>query len=417
MFVRRIVSYALFAMIGASLVMCTTTAPPPSPLTDQTEMTSRIVTLMPSSVHHRAQWASAIITALSAQHIKATADNVCAVVALIEVGSNYQPNPRLHAPDRLVHLELTRQAHAHHIPAMILARALRVTSPDGRSYADRQASIQTEFDLYTFFQDMIQQLSAGKHGRRIQNPVSRAGSMQVPILFALHHPPFVDQQPTNDASALFSLRPGIAAGVAYLFDHPEDQRTLEERLADYFLAPYASRNAALQAALAKITGEAIQLDGNLTDQSPTARWIKRYSDPLGLSVDDITHGLEHGQDGQLKQTRLFQRIMALAQQQTGSVLPSFVIAATTLKPLTNGEKVASQPIVNRLQQRWRTCVATMPPLLEPDKALMPAPPHKPDFIMAIPLGPRQLIHPEKIGGCFEQARSACDGRACRHAQS
>ena len=359
MFIRRFISSALFATIGASLVMCTTATRPPAGLTDQAKMTSRLVTSMPSSVHHPRQWANAIINALTAQHVETSADNLCAILAVIELGSNYQANPRLHTPKRLVRLELMRQAHAHHVPAMILARALRLTSPDGRSYADRMANMQTEFDLYTFFQDMTEQLSAEKRGRRIQNPVTRAGSMQVPLLFAIRHPQFVEQQPTSDAAALFSLAPGIAAGVAYFFDHPEDQRTLEERLGDYFVAPYASRNAALQAALAKISGEAILLDGNLTDSSPAAQWIKRHPDQLGLSVDDITRGLAHRQDGQLKQTVLFQRIMALAQQQTGSVTPSFVVAATNLNLLPLGGKVASAPIVNHLQQRWRTCIATM----------------------------------------------------------
>ena len=354
---QRVVGSALLATVSASLVMCAATVPHSLPAR-QADMAAHISARIPSSTHHRDAWADAVISALTAQRIDATTDNVCAVLAVIAVASNYQNDPRVTAPEKAVRLELGRQAHAHHIPAVALARAMRVTSPDGRSYSNRIGDIRTQSDLYWFFDDIIRQLSADNQSRRLHNPVTTAGPMQVPIAFAMAHPAQFSHPADGFPSTLFTLQPGIASGVAYLFDHPNDQRSIMDRLGDYFVAPYASRNAALQAALAGITGERIALDGNLSARSPTAQLIARYRDRLGLTEETIAVGLRHAHDDQFEQTLLYQQLMALAQR-TASATTLRIVPETPVRRLPNFEKVSNRQLVNGMEMAWHTCVGAM----------------------------------------------------------
>ena len=355
---RRVVGFALIAAVSGSLVMCAAPVPHSLPA-HQADLVARISARMPSSTHHRNAWAEAVISALTAQRIDTTADNVCAVLAVIAVASNYQTDPRVNAPEKGVRLELGRQAHAHHIPAVTLARAMHVTSPDGRSYSNRIADIRTQSDLYWFFDDIIRQLSTDKQSRRLHNPVTTAGAMQVPIPFAVAHHALLSHPADGFPSPLFTLRPGIAWGVAYLFDHPNDQRNIMERLADYFVAPYASRNAALQAALAGITGERIVLDGNLSARSPTAQLITRYRDRLGLAEETIAVGLSHAHDDQFEQTQLYQQLKALPQRSPSTTMRLSIVPDTSVRRLPNFEKVSNRQLVNGMEMAWHTCVAAL----------------------------------------------------------
>jgi hypothetical protein len=61
--------------------------------------------------------------------------------------------------------------------------ALALTSPDGRSYVERNDVVQTERQLSETFEDSIGMVPLGKTFFASRNPVRAGGPMQVSIAF------------------------------------------------------------------------------------------------------------------------------------------------------------------------------------------------------------------------------------------
>src|SRR3546814_13506242 len=71
-----------------------------------------------------------------------------------------------------------------HVPKFVVNAALRIRSPDGRSYAERIEAVRTERELSAVFEDFIDMVPAGKRLFGGLNPVETGGPMQVRIDFA-----------------------------------------------------------------------------------------------------------------------------------------------------------------------------------------------------------------------------------------
>ena len=95
------------------------------------------------------------------------------------------------------------------------------------------------------------------------NPITTAGSMQVSVRFAEqwaddHH---IDPETARDA--LYTRDGGVYYGVARLLGYEAGYSDMKYRFADYNAGMYASRNAAVQRQLARLTGLQLAEDGDL----------------------------------------------------------------------------------------------------------------------------------------------------------
>lgn len=99
-------------------------------------------------------------------------------------------------------------------------------------------------------------------------------------------------------------------------------------LADYNADWYASRNAALQNAVALASGSTLALDGDLLDPGApldepgqTGRALRRLAPQLGMDGCTIRRALEQGDRLQCSDSALHVRAFALAEASAGKPLP------------------------------------------------------------------------------------------------
>lgn len=129
---------------------------------------AQIVRLMPADVSDRQAWATDIHAAFAAQKIPLTTENICSVLAVTEQESTFQVDPAVPNMGRIARAEIDRRAARLHIPNALIATALRVRSPDGKTCGKRLDSAHTEKDLSAIFDDFIGMVPLGGVVRQLQ---------------------------------------------------------------------------------------------------------------------------------------------------------------------------------------------------------------------------------------------------------
>lgn len=142
---------------------------------------------MPATVKDRDQWASALAKTFESQKIAPTEENICSVLAVAQQESLYQSDPAVPGLNKIAWKEIDRRAEKLHIPAFLVHTALKITSPNGKSYSERLDTVKTEKQLSAIFDDMISMVPMGQTLFGSLNPVHTGGPMQVSIAFAEKH--------------------------------------------------------------------------------------------------------------------------------------------------------------------------------------------------------------------------------------
>ncbi len=151
-----------------------------------------------------------------------------------------------------------------HIPPFLVHTALKITSPNGKSYSDRLDNVKTEKQLSAIFDDFIGMVPMGQKLFGSLNPVHTGGPMQVSIAFAEQHTSGYPWKMNGTVrQEVFSLRGGLWFGTYHLLNYPASYSAPLYRFADFNAGWYASRNAAFQNAVVKASGVKLALDGDL----------------------------------------------------------------------------------------------------------------------------------------------------------
>src|SRR5690606_5375397 len=111
------------------------TRQPLEPRRTPDEVRAELVRRMPAGTADREGWARDIQVAFSSQDIAPTSENLCAVLAVTEQESTFTAEPRVPGLARIAREEIDRRAASMHVPGFLVNAALRIRSPDGRSYA------------------------------------------------------------------------------------------------------------------------------------------------------------------------------------------------------------------------------------------------------------------------------------------
>ncbi|MFA0923645.1 DUF1615 domain-containing protein [Xanthomonas fragariae] len=351
----------LFAV--ALLSACATQAPRP-PQRSPDAVKADIARRLPATLTDRAGWANDVYVALSSQSLDASPEHICAVLAVTEQESTYQANPVVPNLGKISRAEIERRANAHHIPGFMVDAALRIDSPDGRSYATRIAAARTEQELSRIFEDVTGSVPLGARLLDGLNPVHTAGPMQVSIAFAEQHAEGYPYPPGDSIRhAVFSRRGGMWFGTKHLLGYPANYDALLYRFADFNAGWYASRNAAFQAALSKASGIALPLDGdlltpgaNLDAPGGTERAARALGGQLTMDERQIRRALEAGNTTEFEQTDLYRQVFALAERNAGKPLPRAVLPGITLESPKITRTLTTAWFAQRVNERWKRCM-------------------------------------------------------------
>ncbi len=331
-----------------------------------TEAREAILRALPPGTEDRAGWAADMHAALATLELPSTPENLCAVLAVTEQESSFRADPAVPGLPAIAWKEIDRRADGAGVPKIAVRAALGLSSPDGRSYAERIDAVKTERQLSEIFDDFIGMVPLGKTFFADRNPVRTGGPMQVSIAFAeaqvqARRYPY----PMRDSvrREVFTRRGGLYFGTAHLlaYDAPYDKPIY--RFADFNAGRYASRNAAFQSALALASGLPVTADGDLLPHASNApageteRAVRTLAGRLGgLGDAAIRRDLEKGEDASFEKTVLYERVFAYAERLDKRALPRAVVPRIDLQSPKFTRKLTTEWFAQRVDERFRRCL-------------------------------------------------------------
>ena len=359
-------------------------APAPAPVraADVRDVALRV---LPPNLSDRRRWAEDIGTAFAALSIPAQPHKVCALAAVIEQESTWQADPPVANLSKIAKAELDKKRERYGIPKAVMDLALSKTSPDGRTYQDRIDHFRTERDVSEFYEDMIREIPMGATLFEGQNPVKTGGATQVSVAFAteqMRSHPYPWSPAGTPRQEVFKRRGALYFGAAMLLDYPVSYNRMLYRFADYNAGRYSSRNAAVQAILAQLTGQRIDPDGDLlrykggeplsprSDPSQAWRALLALQPELGVSTAQIERDLKLEKQFAFEQSPTYRRLYQLAERRglkpAREQLPDIDLNSPKIS-----RKLTTAWFADRCEARYRACLArdtaaaSLPPASDP----------------------------------------------------
>jgi len=353
-------------LLAASLLSCASqpaNTPQPAGSADAHTLIDRA---LPRNLSDRSGWANDIYIGLTTQQIPPSHENICAVVAVIEQESGFQVNTVIPGLPAIAWKEIHTRAENAGVPWVVVHTALDLSSPSGRTYAERIDHARTEKDLSDIYEDFIGSVPMGRTLFADHNPIRTRGPMQVNVAFvkqsaAAKTYPY----PVKDtlADELFTRRGSVYFGIAHLLAYPAPYPRYLFRFADYNAGQYASRNAAFQAALGQIAGMPVTPDGALLatnssakDAGNTEAAVLALSGRLDMAGDSIHGALEEGKTAQFERTSLYKRVFALADRKAGHPLPHAVVPQISLQSPKITRHLTTDWYAHRVNDRFQQCL-------------------------------------------------------------
>lgn len=352
----------------ALLASCDDRASRPSP--EQTRRT--LERLMPRHVKDRAAWAQDIQAAFAALDIAPSHSNLCAVIAVTDQESNFSPQPKVPGLGRIARKEIETRAERKHVPLFLVRAALQLESPDGRTWDQRIAAVETEKELSDLYEELIAKVPMGRRLLADANPVRTGGPMQVSIAYAEAH---ADDRAYPFAHAgsirheVFTRRGGMYFGIAHLLDYPASYEKPIHRFADFNAGHYASRNAAFQNAVSVATGIALDLDGDLVRHrrakagdgiGDTERAVRTLAPKLGMDHAQIRRALSGAHRHGFEDSDIYRRVFEIAEKRKGKPLPRAMLPRIRLQSPKITRRLTTAWFANRVDKRYRDCMARAP---------------------------------------------------------
>lgn len=354
-----------FVLAGVALLSsCTNPELRPPPI-DPDVARAEIAKRLPPKVANRDGWAIDIFAAFEALSIRPTTENICAVIAVAEQESTLQVDPQVTGLPAIAQREIENRASRYHIPMLAVNAALALRSPTGATYRERLDKVKTEKELNDIFADFTNMVPLGGRMFGSLNPVHTAGPMQVSIAYAEQHANdkrYPYPVATSIRNEVFTRRGGMYFGIAHLLDYPADYDDMLYRFADFNAGHYASRNAGFQNAVSILTKASLALDGDLllhgsSDASQTELATRKLAEKLDMTDTAIRRDLEHGDQDDFGDTKLYKRVFDLADRGRKSPLPRAVVPKIRLESPKITRKLTTEWFARRVDERYERCLA------------------------------------------------------------
>jgi hypothetical protein len=360
----------VFLLLAASLALAACAegpARPRAPVLSAEQGRARVSGFLPPSLPDRDGWAADIYAAFTTLDIVPNAAHICAVVAVAEQESGLRANPSVPDLPRIARREIDRRAAAAGIPALMVSAALMLPSTDGRTYGERLSTVRTERDLSLLYEEMIGRVPLMNRFLADRNPVRTAGPMQVSVAFAeaearrRTYPYPVEDSIRHE---VFTRRGGLYFGIAHLLAYEAPYDRMIFRFADFNAGRYASRNAAFQRALARISGIPLAEDGDLIDPASTRdkpgateRAARAVARRIGLDEGDVRGDLEKEGDADFGDTDLALKVFAAADKLGPPPVPRAIVPSIRLVGPKISRQLTTAWYADRVDTRYRACLA------------------------------------------------------------
>lgn len=324
--------------------------------------------LLPERIKDRAAWVADLIGAFDALTLPPTVEHLCATMAVIGQESGFQVDPVVPELNRIVWREIGKRREAFHIPRFMIDAAMEMRSPNGRTYKARIDAVRTERELSAIYDDFMTHVPLGSRLFGHLNPVRTLGSMQVGIDFIeayARQRPFPSGGDGNLRAIAFSRYGSIYFGTAHLLDYAALYDTPIYRFADYNAGRYASRNAALQNAVARLSGIRLHLDGVLLANNAqghvtgeTLRAALSLGAQLQLDQTQIVSDLQLQRSADLESSAFYRRVYQLADDHAGKPLPRALLPQIKLAgPKIQRSHLTTEWFARRVDSRYQACLA------------------------------------------------------------
>lgn len=327
--------------------------------------------LLPPGIPARKAWSDSIFTAFTQLKIPYTPQYFCAVMAVAEQESGFSPDPVVPNLSGIVWKQIEEHRKKYLIPSFVVDAALLKKSPDGRSYKERINALRTKRQMNQLYEEMVRELPYGPQMLQGKNPIRDGGPMQVSVAFAetqIRAWPYPYSY-RNLRDEVFGLRGSVYFGTAILLQYAAPYDDMVYRFADYNAGRYSSRNTAFQAAVARISGRKLALDGDLMlysnkmnrvfsgAASDTQRALLAISAKLQMSPDAIVRDLKQEKLSSFEQTALFQKVFALADRQAGRKVAREAIPQIVLVSPKITHHLTTEWFARKVDGRYRNCLA------------------------------------------------------------
>lgn len=348
--------------------------------------TRQINKLIPPRVAERMSWATDITAIMDDLKIERNLVNTCSIIAVVDQESNFIADPVVPGLGKKAAKEmnerLTKKLGAK-MAGYFDEMLQKYPSPDD-NFMKRLEAVRTERELDQLYREMFvfytkkynvnllasaAKLIARQDMAENFNPVRTLGSMQVNILYASENARG-SSNINKIRDDLYTQYGGLYYGIHRLMMYPADYDKAIYRFADYNSGMYSSRNASVQKAIAKLSGEKIALDGDLlaydkdgdvlSDTTETETALKQiFADHAVLISDSqIRQDLRKEKEQGFEDTETYQQVKRLYKEQVKQELPYAVMPEVVISGPKLSRDYNTNWYASRVNQRYTRCIGT-----------------------------------------------------------
>jgi len=329
-------------------------------------------------------WGQDVFGALERNGIRTTRSNLCSVLATIEQESTFTANPEVKGLGRMAEKEIAAKLGALPLPAAAVQGVnwfLANKPTREKSYLKLIRAAKTERDLDLVFRNMAfflfreyastRLLNTSALARRVDgvNPVSTLGSMQVSISYAVAEVEKAKSRKLGLAEIwklrdeLYTRAGGVNYGTRMLLGYYAGYGSRIYVFADYNAGRYASRNAAFQHMVAKLSGTELALDGDLLIYeggipkkvaSSTEKALRSLK--LGLADSALRADLERSTSHGFRHTETYGRVTRAYAARTGNKPPYAMIPQIRLESPKLSKHMTTERFARAVMRRYERCM-------------------------------------------------------------
>lgn len=331
-------------------------------------------------------WSADISSSLREMRIPQTAENVCAVVAVIDQESGFFANPKVPGLGKRSEVAIKRKLADWSILGTGLEDFLTNYPVGKTSFMKCIRTAKTERDLDITYREATHALAeqAGLDDLvslqlvtdilESQNDIRTIGSMQVSVDFALqslvkNNTPHSIDEVYQVRDRLYSRKGGVYFGALQLLGYESGYDDIIYRFADYNAGRFSSRNSAYQFMVSKLGKIDLVLDGDLLSYNKRGNPISASSSSEQAVLTTLKkHGFKFNasavrQDLLMEKSRAFDKtttarlLRKLYRERFGVAAPSAVMPNIQLSSIKIDRQMTTADFARLVMKRYVRCMA------------------------------------------------------------